>query len=64
MNNHNLYQTAQAPYAFISIYHRIMVVPWKGKVSHSMGALFWGGGGGSLAYLAIVRFFGYSIKLK
>ncbi len=58
MNNHNLYQTAQAPYAFISIYHRIMVVPWKGKVSHSMGALFLGGGGGggSLAYLAIVRF--------
>ncbi len=46
MNNHNLYQTAQAPYAFISIYHRIMVVPWKGKVSHSMGALFLGGGGG------------------
>ena len=46
MNNHNLYKTAQAPYAFISIYHQIMVVPRKGKVSHSMGALFGGGGGG------------------
>ena len=62
MNNHNLYQTAQAPYAFISIYHRIMVVPWKGKVSHSMGALFLGGGVVSL--FSDRTFFGYSIKLK